>query len=209
MDQRLTVAASLAHGLSRMQADAAAARSPALALRAALRRNVVGVFGADSAADAALMRMLRFTPGEDGELPALDSRLARLLDDASLVAGLVAATRVPVGGPGSEGERLPMARRSLGRDLRALAATRRSAADDLLTTLLRASREQLPRRLRRTLTLMADDRVPLDVYALVADLGWWDADDRRVQKRWAFHFWSQSDATGTQDRDDDRQEEER
>lgn len=197
---RTSAAARLATSLSWMQrgATARAPDSRALALRAALRRGVHGSFGDQPTADAALLSLLPL-PAEDGEPPPLDARLGRLLDDALLVAALVAATRVPVYEPAPrDGRRAGASRRSLGRDLRAIRARRPTASDDLLSAMLRASREQLPRHLRRALTLMADDGAALDVYTLVCDLAYWDSDDHWVQKRWAYHFWSQAEA-----RDDD------
>ena len=204
-DLRPTVAAQLTGGLVRMQEDAARAKPHALALRAALRLGVRGSFGATARADAALLGVVRVPVDDDGQPPPFDARLGRLLDDASLVAGLVAATRVRVYTPVTpHGAPSARSRRSLGRDLRTIKARRPTASDDLLTAMLRAGREQLPRHLRRALSLMADDGAGVDVYALVMDLDHWDADDHWVQKRWAYHFWSQLEA---RDRNTDQQEE--
>jgi len=204
-DLRPTVAAQLTGGLVRMQEDAARAKPHALALRAALRLGVRGSFGATARADAALLGVVRVPVDDDGQPPPFDARLGRLLDDASLVAGLVAATRVRVYAPVTpDGAPSARSRRSLGRDLRTIKARRPTASDDLLTAMLRAGREQLPRHLRRALSLMADDGAGVDVYALVMDLDHWDADDHWVQKRWAYHFWSQLEA---RDRNTDQQEE--
>lgn len=193
-DQRPYVAHRLAEQLVVMQGEADAHDSRALASRAALRRSVNGTFGFDSKADAELLRLIPLVP-VDGELPELDAALGRTLDDASLVAGLVAATRVRVHVPtGPDGEPRPWYSRSFGRDLRAIAVPRERISHSLLSTLLRSDREQLPRPLRRALTLMADDGAPFDAYSLMMDLGWWNADDARVQKRWAYHFWSSTDA---------------
>lgn len=200
-DLRPMVAAQLTGGLTRMQQDTTRAKPHALALRAALRLSVHGSFGANARADAALLGLVRVPVDDDGEPPPLDARLGRLLDDASLVAGLVAATRVRVHAPYSpDGTPAARSRRSLGRDLRSIKARRTQASDDLLTAMLRAGREQLPRHLRRALSLMADDEASVDAYALLMDLEHWDAEDHWVQKRWAYHFWSQLEA---RDRDDD------
>lgn len=200
-DPRPGVAAKLTGGLMRMQRDAESATPAALALRAALRQGVHGPFGTHGRADAAVLGLIRLPLEDSGELPALDARLGRLLDDVLLVAALVAATRVRVYDPGGGGAApVRTSRRSLGRDLRAIKARRPTASDSLLSAMLRADRSQLPRHLRRALTLMADDEAALDAYALVWDLGRWDSDDHWVQKRWAYHFWSLAEA---RDREDD------
>lgn len=187
-DDRRAAAKPLAKALQDMQRGAVRANPAALRRRAALRRAVDGRFGTHPEADGELLRMLPLPKTQDGELPPLDRWLERSLDDASLIAGLVAATGIPV--RIRETSQDPR-RSSLGRGLRGLLKTRpERSVDSLLTALLRADRERLARPLRRALTLMADDELPLDVAALFEDLGFWDRDNRTVQRRWAYHFWA-------------------
>lgn len=194
-DLRDHVARKLSDGLRHMHTGATVHRSTALATRAALRRGVRGGFGSDSAADAALLAMMILPGDADGDPLPFDARLGRLLDDAALVASLVAATQVRVHVPvGPDDAPLRNSCRSFGRDLRWLRQHgRESATDALLSAILRAPREQLPRHLRRALTLMHSDDAAVDVYSLVRDLGAWELDGRPAQKQWAFHFWSDFD----------------
>lgn len=187
-----SVASQLAARLRDVQKNADRHRSPALALRAALRQGVGKRFGDVPTADAALLSLVSFAPADSGEPPPLTRRVERVLDDAMTVASLVAMTKVRLR-PVAAGDR----RGSLGRDLRALHDKRDSGggAEDLLTALLGSSHEELPRHLRRAISLLAAAEIQLDARALLRDLGDWDADDRRVHKRWAYDFWVTALAT--------------
>lgn len=186
--QRVSVAGQLHHRLSDVQARAKSHESAALQILAELRRGAGHAFGQVPTADAALLRLIHLTPGEDGAPPPLTKRLGELLDDALLVGSLVALSRTPVRAPG------PGRQSSFGLDLRPLLTTRESAAEGLATALLGATREDLPVHLRRAMTLLGSDGHGVDVAAVVRDLGDWGAEDQRVQKRWAYHFWSRASA---------------
>lgn len=208
-EPRRAVAATLAYRLKRMQ-DEATRRTPvpaAVALQAALRHGSHSGFGHDPRADAALLGMLRLPADDDGRPPPLDRRLAQVLDDAALVATLVASTRVAVHEPtDNDGKPASVGARSLGSDLRAVRSRRSSDAyEGLLNALLRADRSDLPRPLRRALTLMRADGGRLDVFGLVTDLAYWGADSGWVQKRWAYHFWSSAETRPADHTPDDEE----
>lgn len=178
------VAAQLGGALQRMQRGAARHRSEHLARRAALRLADRGRFGSSARADAQLLRFISFAGDEP---PPLSERLERLLDDAMLVAYLVASTGVVVRDPNDR-------HASFGRDLRALPAKYANAVERLMRSVLGADREDLPGLLRSGVSLLASANQLLAADALVRDLGGWDRDDQRVQKRWSYDLWAQSGA---------------
>lgn len=186
--QRVSVAGQLHHRLSEVQARASRPESASLQILAELRRGAGHAFGHLPTADAALLRLVHLAPAEDGGPPPLTKRLGDLLDDALLVCSLVALSRTTVRGPEAGRQS------SFGLDLRPLLVTRENAAESLATALLGATREDLPVHLRRAMTLLGGDGHGVDVAALVRDLGAWSAEDQRVQKRWAYHFWSRVSA---------------
>lgn len=55
--------------------------------------------------------------------------------------------------------------------------------------LLDADADQLPHRLRQMMSLLKADDVPVDWPRLVADLTYWDTDNRLAQQRWARSFY--------------------
>lgn len=181
---RRSVAGQLRQRLASLQYDAARHDSPALARLAALRQGTGHRFGAVPAADAALLRLVTLPSNERGDPPPAQ-RVGPLLDDALLVASLVASTRVRVraeddahGG-------------SFGRDLRALGRDRpESTVDALAMAVLGAHRDDLDIHLRRAFALLASDGHALDVHALMLHLGGWTAESHWVQKRWAYDLWS-------------------
>lgn len=186
-DLRPTVAGQLARELRQMQLDAERHKSPALARRAALRLAEQGQFGSSPRADAQLLALIRF--GGD-EPPPLDRRLERLLDDAMLVAHVVATTKVAV--------RDREDHASLGRDLRAVRAAKReyeTAIERIMRSILGADREDLPSLLRSAASLLESANQPISVGALIRHLGAWGADGQWVQKRWSYDLWAQSDAS--------------
>lgn len=185
---RVSVAGQLHHRLQDVQVRAVRHEPAALRVLADLRRGGGRSFGQAPAADAALLRLVALPAGEDGAPPPLTPRLGALLDDALLVASLVALARTPVRGRDSARHS------SFGLDLRPLRQTRESAAERLATALLGAAREDLPSHLRRAMTLLGSDGLSVDAAALVRDLGEWSTDGQPVHKRWAYHFWSRSAA---------------
>jgi CRISPR type I-E-associated protein CasB/Cse2 len=117
-------------------------------------------------------------------------QLGRLLDDALMVASLVAFGRPVVPPMASAATR--SGRRSFATDCRPLRATRPTAAEALFRSILGAEREDLDVPLRRAIVLLGGDGHSLDVASLVRDLGRWGYDGRPVQKRWAYDFWAES-----------------
>ncbi len=148
-------------------------------------------------ADAALLSLVPVAP-QHGALPELSPALGRLLDDLLLVASLVATARLAV-----KRERRDH-RGSFGQDMGRLRASHPNAAERMLIAALGSEREDMDQHLRRAAMLLGSEDLPLDAAALVFDLGGWNLESRRVQKRWAYHFW----ATGETDGDDQTNEQE-
>src|SRR5262249_15248081 len=67
--------------------------------------------------------------------------------------------------------------------------------------LLDADAEELPYKLRQTLTLIARDGVGFDWVLLIRHLGQWTNPDRWVQKEWARGFWAAAETNTTADRE--------
>lgn len=197
-DLRPTVAAQLAWQLRQMQLDAEAHSPAALARRAALRLAEQGQFGSSPRADAELLAMIRFAGDEP---PPFNRRVERLLDDAMLVAHLVATTKVAV--------RDREDRASLGRDLRVARAAKReyeTAIERIMHSILGADREDLPSLLRGAASLLESANQPISVGALVRHLGAWGVDGQWVQKRWSYDLWAQSDASDQIENTPDKKE---
>lgn len=205
---RPAVAHQLHEALRAMQGGAARHEPRALARRAALRRGAGRPFGETAAADAALLNILRLPAGADGGPPPLTPALGRLLDDALVIASLVASSGVQVRSLPARQDDSRAARppRSFGHDLRPLTGSRdTTVADDLLRALLSADVTELPRHMRRTFALLASDGHSVDVDVLILDLGRWEDEDRRVQKRWAYDFWGRAELTEPTGHDDREQ----
>jgi CRISPR type I-E-associated protein CasB/Cse2 len=162
----------------------------ALRTFAELRRGAGHRFGDVPGADAALLGLIHFPPEEDGSPPRMTAQLGALLDDALMVASLVAFARPAV--PPITGAATSSGRRSFGTDFRPLRSTRPTAAEALFRNILGAEREDLDIHLRRAIALLGADGHSVDIASLVRDLGRWGYDGRPVQKRWAYHFWAES-----------------
>lgn len=189
--RRAAVAWRLATELRRLGESARKHEPWALRELAALRRGAARRFGDEPEAAAALLRIITPVITRDGAPPALDWALSRLLDDAILVASLVALARPRVVG-GETGTTGHHSRGSFGRDFAAVRPGRRSDSepdDVLMRAILGAQRDDLAFHLRRAVTLLGDKDGSLDVDALVRDLGRWEAEDRAVQRRWAYDFY--------------------
>jgi CRISPR type I-E-associated protein CasB/Cse2 len=164
---------------------------------AALRQGAARQFGESAEAAAALLRAIGTAIVRDGKQPSLDRALERLLDDAMLVASLVAVARPPV----AAGEPDPTAqysRGSFGKDFAAVCPRRLSDGepdDTLMRAILGAQRDDLPFHLRRAVTQLGSHGGSIDVGALVRDLGRWDAESRVVQRRWAYDFYTAHEPT--------------
>ena len=64
------------------------------------------------------------------------------------------------------------------------------------TNLLGVDAEDLHLHLRHAVSLLKSKDIPVDWGRLLADLRWWDHEDRWVQRRWAQEFWSGTPHTG-------------
>lgn len=189
---RAAVARRLATDLRKLGESARKHEPWALRELAALRRGAARRFGNEPEAAAALLRIITPAITRDGAPPVLDPALSRLLDDAMLVASLVALARPRVAGGEPEGTERPR-RGSFGRDFAAVRPPRRPDAepdDALMRAILGAQRDDLAFHLRRAVTLLGNEGGSLDVDALVCDLGRWEAEDRAVQRRWAYDFYA-------------------
>lgn len=59
--------------------------------------------------------------------------------------------------------------------------------------LLECNSDSLGEHLRHAVSLLRAADVPVDWDQLLRDIPWWDAGERRVQRRWASAFWSDTD----------------
>lgn len=178
---RDSVSKDLGTKLPRLLGRAFAHEQDALATMARLRRGVGAPFGRNPEASGELVRLLALPAGTPADREGNATGLGRLVDDAYLVATLVAFTRVRV--------REASEPSTFGRDLRSLARRRPDTAERLFRPILRASRAELDHHLRRAFALLASEDRLVDAAALVRELGAWDDDREWVQKRWAYDFW--------------------
>jgi CRISPR system Cascade subunit CasB len=59
-----------------------------------------------------------------------------------------------------------------------------------MSALLACSFHDLPEHLRHAASLLKSKQIPVDWARLIADLRWWNTEDRRVQREWARAFWA-------------------
>ena len=139
--------------------------------------------------DAARLAMLRRGLGKDF-WPERDMWVARHLPDriserewrwAALVASLF-AWHPPQAGPA-----LPFAKA-----MRRLFDRRQQAPSIELRflSLLKASIDDLPHRLRQAVGLLRSEEIDLDWKRLLNDLRHWQYPKQRVQRRWCHEFWA-------------------
>ncbi len=69
-----------------------------------------------------------------------------------------------------------------------------ASVESRFTTLLAASTDELPVRLRNAVSLLKAKDVPVDWSRLLYDLTRWRSESRWVQRRWARSFWSSQDS---------------
>ena len=78
--------------------------------------------------------------------------------------------------------------------------TGRESLEQRFVALLSADQSELPDKLRHAVNQLRSETIPVNWLQLLRDLRFWDADGRRVQRRWARAFWSASagqDTAGT------------
>lgn len=79
---------------------------------------------------------------------------------------------------------------SLGRTIAALYRRRESQSiESRFIVLLDADPEQLPQRMRQTITLVKDHGLPVNWTQLIDDLMGWSHESRHVQRNWARDFY--------------------
>ena len=69
-----------------------------------------------------------------------------------------------------------------------------ASVESRFTTLLTASTDELPVRLRNAVSLLKAKDVPVDWSRLLYDLTRWRSESRWVQRRWARSFWRSQDS---------------
>lgn len=178
--------------------------SPALAELAALRRAAGRQAAEVPIAMGTVLGIIGPALRHDDGSPLSGEAAAAILDDTLLVASLVAFAR-PTVRPLFRKDDAGIEQRvfgSFGRDLATLRASLPkpakadgdSVTDRLIRAILDAERDDLDPLLRRAFSLMGRrpeaDRVAVHVAALVRDLGSWDAEDRRIQRAWAYDYWT-------------------
>ena len=149
-------------------------------------RYLIEKISGDRAARAVLRRTLGRSPGEAPEafryvVPWLPNPCYERTEAAYyLVAGLYAYHPAHT------------AQGNIGAHLHDLAAGDEHALTRLekrLEAALRAHPDDLPDHLRRLVGILKAKEIPVNYHELMRDLLQWDAEDRRVQKRWANAFW--------------------
>lgn len=110
-----------------------------------------------------------------------------------LVAGLFCLVERP-GEPSEVATPVADIQSNLGEALGALYVERdqSSSIEQRFIRLLDADAQQLPDRLRQTLTLIRSYQIPVMWEQLLEDLCFWNRDDRSVQHRWARSFYLRS-----------------
>jgi CRISPR type I-E-associated protein CasB/Cse2 len=184
--------------------DAERHESRALAELAELRRAAGRTPAEAVKATPALIRIIGPALRDADGDPLSPAEAAPIIDDALLVASLVAFARPPIRrlfGRAEDGSEYRIVG-SFGRDMAALRASMpRPSQDDgetvvdrLMRTILDAQREDLDGLLRRAFSLMGrgsdSGGAAVHVEALVRGLGGWNAESRRVQRRWAYDYWT-------------------
>lgn len=182
---RQEIAGELGSRLPKVLKRAKEHESGALKQLAELRRGVGKGFGGEAAASRAFTQLVSLPPDASPGAIGSGGPLDRIVDDAFLVASLVSLTRVGVrrpekGRPSSFGSDLCWLRRRPEKE---------AAAERLFNLIAGADRAGLDYHLRRAFALLASEELQVDAAALVRDLGSWDAEDERVKKQWAYHFW--------------------
>lgn len=119
-----------------------------------------------------------------------------------LVAGLFCAVERPIE-PGSSPP--PPIERDLGESMGQLylAKEKSGSIEQRFIRLLDADGERLADRLRQTVTLLKSNDIPIGWEKLLEDLGYWRAERRSVQHRWARSFYLKEER---EDREETSQE---
>jgi CRISPR system Cascade subunit CasB len=80
---------------------------------------------------------------------------------------------------------------NLGASMARLAsATDSAGVERRVSGLLACAFDDLPEHLRHAASLLKTKQIPIDWARLIADLRWWNTEDRRVQREWARAFWA-------------------
>ncbi len=146
----------------------------------------------DRAALAALRRGLGRPPGTAAEMhryvvPWLPREESPREDEAYYLAAALFGLYPEGSWPREEAEQ---GWHNLGASFAHLASRADSGSvEQRFVALLGAHRDDLPEHLRHAVSLLKAHEVRVDWVELLADIRWWDHEERRVQRRWARAFW--------------------
>lgn len=198
------VADRLHRRLDLLLRDAQRHESRALGELAALRRAAGRTPAEAVKAAPSLIRIIGPALHHADGTPLTEAQRTPIIEDALLVASLVAFARPPIRpllGRGEDGSEYRIIG-SFGRDMAALRASMpkpsqedgETVVDRLIRAILDAEREDLDGLLRRAFSLMGrgsdSGGAAVHVEALVRGLGGWNAESRRIQRRWAYDYWT-------------------
>lgn len=180
---RAAVAGRLGARLPTLLTRAKAHEPAALGQLAALRRGVGRGFGSDPASSQAFATLVDLPSRSDPD-PGGRAALRRLVDDAFLACTLVAWSRVNV-------SRSRQRWGSFGADLLRLKRQpeMEAAAERVFKPIVGSDRVGIEHHLRRAFALLASVDLQVEVAPLIRDLGYWDAENEWVKRRWAEDFW--------------------
>lgn len=65
-----------------------------------------------------------------------------------------------------------------------------SGVERRMNGLLACSFDDIREHLRHAVSLLKSKQIPVDWMRLIADLRWWNTEDRSVQRKWARAFWA-------------------
>ncbi len=138
----------------------------------------------DRGALAALRRGLGRPPGAAAEMfrlvePFLPQKRSTNQENAYYLVAALFALHPVATQSGNLGAHMAQARTPAGEE----------ALERRFTVLLAAHPDDLPDYLRQAVSFLKSKDVPVNWNQLFWDLHQWDAEDRRVQKKWASAFW--------------------
>ena len=150
----------------------------------------------DSSVIATLRRSLAFDPGAFAPAfpylePIVGNQPEFRRKPAYLVAGLWALCQRRVTDTSNSV--------SLASALRRVSSQRSSKSiEKRFVALLDSDEDELPSRLRQSISIIAADSIPINWAGLLDDLLRWSHPDRFIQKRWARDYWRSAENSDTQ-----------
>jgi CRISPR system Cascade subunit CasB len=136
---------------------------------------------------AALRRGLGQPPGTVVEMyryvePFLPQARSRAQEAAYYLVAALFALHPKSTGAGNFGTHMAQTRSESGED----------ALERRFTVLLSAHPDDLPDRMRHSVSFLKSKEIPVNWNQLFWDMQNWDDEDRRVQKKWASAFWGRA-----------------